>query len=222
MGRTVRYVSDRVTHDAPTAIERTIGYAPQRLAGLSLVLAAVVTLLGIITAEALFPTDFIASSNTISDLGANPLRGFSLEWSAIVFDSSMILTGFLVVSGAYLLYRAYRDWWLTVPLAAFGVGIAGVGIFPSDSGPVGVIHSAMASLAFLSGSLAAIASYRVEHRSFRYVSVFLGLVSLTALTVSPFTGAPPVQWLGDGGIERWIVYPITIWMAAFAGYMLDT
>jgi len=30
----------------------------------------------------------------------------------------------------------------------------------------------------------------------------------------------PVARLGEGGIERWMVYPVVLWLVAFGGYLL--
>lgn len=85
---------------------------------------------------------------------------------------------------------------------------------------LGHAHTTFASLAFLCGALAAIASYRVVSAPFRYVAVALGAIALTTLLIWAFGAQQPVGFLGEGGIERWVVYPVTIWAAAFAGYLL--
>ena len=30
---------------------------------------------------------------------------------------------------------------------------------------------------------------------------------------------PLVDELGDGGIERWVAYPVVLWLVAFGGYL---
>ncbi|HWC69718.1 MAG TPA: DUF998 domain-containing protein, partial [Actinomycetota bacterium] len=54
------------------------------------------------------------------------------------------------------------------------------------------------------------------------IVVALGAIALTATVlgsdalVDRGLGAA----LGIGGIERWIVYPVILWMVAFGGYLL--
>jgi hypothetical protein len=31
--------------------------------------------------------------------------------------------------------------------------------------------------------------------------------------------ASPTTFLGIGGVERWIVYPVVLWITAFGGYL---
>jgi hypothetical protein len=52
---------------------------------------------------------------------------------------------------------------------------------------------------------------------FRYVSASFGLVSLGSLL---FSGPLAASDLGAGGVERWVVYPVVLWVVAFGGYLL--
>ncbi|WP_256546527.1 hypothetical protein [Halobellus inordinatus] len=36
----------------------------------------------------------------------------------------------------------------------------------------------------------------------------------------PDRGGFPLAFLGSGGIDRWVVYPLIIWLPAFGGYLL--
>jgi hypothetical protein len=55
---------------------------------------------------------------------------------------------------------------------------------------------------------------------FRFVSLLLGAISLVTLTSTMRLGAgSPMSVLGIGGIKRWIVYPVILWVIAFGGYL---
>jgi hypothetical membrane protein len=187
-------------------------------AGACLFLAGVVVFMGIMTAEALSP-GYSTSANTISDLGGSlPPESLMIFPSAAVFDAAMIVAGLLAVGGAYLLQRAVRDWWVTVPLAVFGIGVFGVGIF---NGTYGIIHALFALLAFIGGAISAILAARIETSPFREISVILGIISLSALALFFFQGVNgPVAILGIGGLERWVAYPVALWVTGFGGYLL--
>jgi hypothetical protein len=56
---------------------------------------------------------------------------------------------------------------------------------------------------------------------FRYLWMTLGAVALAAITVGIFLlDWEPIVRLGEGGIERWNVYPIVLWLVAFGSYLL--
>jgi hypothetical protein len=52
----------------------------------------------------------------------------------------------------------------------------------------------------------------------------LGAIALaaTVLALDAFRSWAPMVELGDGGLERWIVYPIVLWLVAFGSYLLAT
>jgi hypothetical protein len=58
--------------------------------GVLLLLAGAAILMGIITAEALYPAPYHTDANTISDLGGTePPEGLVLQPSAAIFDATM-------------------------------------------------------------------------------------------------------------------------------------
>jgi hypothetical protein len=65
-------------------------------------------------------------------------------------------------------------------------------------------------------------AYFVERSPFRYISVVLGLVALAGLVLVIFYGdANPIfSAIGNGGAERWIVYPSVLWVIGFGGYLM--
>ena len=181
-------------------------------AGLSLVGVGVVSVLGIITAEALYP-GYSTSQQTISALGASGPDG-AIQPSATIFNGAMILSGLLVLLAAHALHRIYDRRWLTLLVSITGVGVIGVGVFPAQ---YGLPHAIAAFLAFGAGGLSAIAAAAVVRGAFRYLSASLGVVSLLAMVL--FVALSGSTALGIGGLERWITYPTQIWVTAFGGYL---
>jgi hypothetical membrane protein len=74
------------------------------------------------------------------------------------------------------------------------------------------VHELVSMATFLSGGLAAILTARLSSRVLRPVHVALGTVVLTFLLGAIFlAGLPVFDRLGEGGVERWIVYPVILW-----------
>jgi len=184
-------------------------------AGILLFLAGSVILMGIITAESFYPDQYIYTTHNsmISDLGATePPNSIITQPSATIFNLSMILTGILVLIGTYFLFRCYNDRIAAVFLGLLGLGALGVGIFPGNINPQ---HPLFAMITFISGGLAAIYSYRLINSIFKYLNLLLGLITLFFL----FTIQIFMPILGGGGVERWVAYPIVIWLIGFGGYL---
>lgn len=197
------------------------GIADASIAGTSLVLAGVVAFMGIITAEVLYP-DY-STRQDISDLGSTqPPDPIILEPSATIFNSTMLITGVLLLVAAYFVHRSLGRHVLTVPLTVFGLGVFGVGVFPGNVTPW---HGLFALLTFFSGGVTVVLSSRVVSAPFSYLCLLLGGISLVVL-VSVFVyglvlGDPhPLAFLGSGGIERWVAYPLLLWVPTFGGHLL--
>jgi len=189
------------------------------VAGLLLFLAAAIASLGMVTAEALYPAGYSTSKNAISDLGATePPDSVAHQPSATIFDSSMIVCGALALVASFCLQRGFRRWAVPILIALFAVGVLGVGVFPGNYGNV---HALFALLAFIAGGLAAIASVSIAARPFGYLGILLGAVSLVTLLLYLILGdSSPMASLGLGGGERWIVYPIVLWIAGLGGHLM--
>jgi hypothetical membrane protein len=189
-----------------------------RLGGSLLVSAGALILMGIVSAEALYPVAYSTGANTISDLGGTKApENLVYQPSAAIFDLSMVVVGLLVIIGSWFVHRAIRRRSVTIPLAILGVGALGVGVFPGDTGNP---HAVFAMVTFVSGGVAAISASRVATAPFRYVSIALGVISLaTLLSYMVLGDSSPMAGLGIGGIERWIVYPVLLWVTAFGGYL---
>jgi hypothetical membrane protein len=193
-----------------------------RIAGVLLSLAGAAILMGFITAEALYPGVYTTHTNTVSHLGASePPNSVVLQPSAAIFDLTMLVTGAMILAGAWFAHRALRSRAVLIPTSLLGIGTLGVGIFPLTHP---TLHTLFAFTAFLAGGVAVVLSARLTMAPFRYLWILLGSVALgaTVLALDAFRTWAPMAQLGEGGLERWIVYPIVLWLVAFGSYLLAT
>jgi hypothetical membrane protein len=204
-------------------ISTRIGYSDSAIAGFSMVLAGFIAFMGIITAEVLYPE--YSTRQDISDLGSTrPPDPVIHEPSATIFNSTMLITGMLVLIAAYFVYQVMDRRGFPLALAIFGFGAFGVGVFPGNVTPW---HGLFALLTFFMGGITVVLSSRIVSRPFSVLCGLFGGISLLVL-VSVFfyglvIGGPhPLEFLGGGGIERWVVYPLIFWVLAFGGYLLGT
>jgi hypothetical membrane protein len=102
-------------------------------------------------------------------------------------------------------------------IALAGIGSVGVGIFNET---FGIIHWLLSGLTFIAGGFAAIAAFNQQKAPLRYFSVILGIIALV-FAIGPSV-TPAVAFLGVGGAERWVVYPIVLWLIGFGGYLMGT
>jgi hypothetical membrane protein len=193
---------------------------PLKLAGALLFTAGAAILMGIITAEALYPAAYSTSTNAISDLGGTrPPDSVVLQPSAAIFDITMLVTGAMIVAAAWLVHRALRRRAVTISLACFGLGVFGIGVFPGNTTP----HPLVSLFVFVAAGLAAILASRVVPAPLRQISVVLGTITLAATVLGNlFLEWGPVAELGEGGIERWIAYPAVLWLAVFGGSLMGS
>ena len=181
-------------------------YDDRKIAGSLLFIGAVLCVLGIIVAEALY-TGYSTSENYISDLGVGP--------SSLIFNSSLFLLGVLTVGGAYFIQRAFDFRLFSIFAAITGVGAMGVGLFTEDAG---VVHAVFSFITFLFAGLSTIMSYKLQKPPFSHFSVILGVVVLLALVLfasGTFLG------LGKGGMERMIAYTALLWAIGFGGHLIS-
>jgi hypothetical membrane protein len=187
--------------------------ADGRVAGTFFFAAASQFVLGLVIAEALYPS-YSISLNYISDLGVGP--------SAIYFNSSVFLMGLLMLIGACFLQRACDYKVLTVLLVLTAIGAMGVGVFTEN---FGAMHMIVSLIAFLFGALSAVFSavcsrvhaFKLLNTPFLAIAVILGLMSLAALALF---AAKVYLGLSPGGMERMILYLILIWGSGFGGYLI--
>jgi hypothetical protein len=102
-----------------------------RIAGVLLSLAGAAILMGFITAEALYPGVYTTHTNTVGHLGASePPNSVVLQPSAAIFDITMLVTGAMIVAGAWFAYRALHRKAILV-----STGVLGIGTSASASSP---------------------------------------------------------------------------------------
>jgi hypothetical membrane protein len=188
-------------------------YDYRKVAGALVFVGGSQFVVGMLVTEALYP-GYSISQNYISDLGVGP--------SAMIFNSSVFLLGILVATSAYFVHRSLRNHLVTILLVLAGVGAMGVGVFPENSP---AMHEIVSDIAFISGGLLPIATYRLMRKPFSYLSVVMGLLSLSAMVLlsaqySFGLGEQYFLGLGPGGMERMIVYPVLLWEVAFGGHLM--
>ena len=174
-------------------------------AGLLLLVGTTQFAIGMIIAEAVDPS-YSVSTNYISDLGVRA--------GAAIFNTSIILLGITILATSWFLLRAFKDPILMVLVLLAGVGAVGVGVFTEA---FGFLHTIVSFITFLFAGLSAILAFRILRPPLSYISVLLGVGSLAALGLfisNNFLG------LGNGGMERMIVYPVLTWGIGFGGYLL--
>jgi len=203
------------------SLRSRLGFSDAELAGFSLTLAGFCGLMGIITAEVLYPN--YSTRMDISDLGSTrPPDPVIQEPSATIFNATMLLTGALVLLAAVLLFRSLDSRGFPIAVGLFGLGAFGVGVFPGNVTPW---HGLFALLTFFSGGITVVLSAWVVTRPFSFLCGLFGGISLLVLLSVFFYGLviggpSPLEPLGAGGIERWVVYPLIMWLPAFGGYLL--
>jgi hypothetical membrane protein len=83
------------------------------VAGALLIAAGCTILMGIITAEVVYPGDYATDENTISDLGVTTESPD--HRAATIFNGAMIASGAATMAAAGLLHRSLRTLFVTVP-----------------------------------------------------------------------------------------------------------
>ena len=126
-----------------------------------------------------------------------------------------------MITGSLLLCQSFKKSRKTIVgftlFAIGGAGTALVGIFPENT--VSVLHSIGAALPFLIGSVGVvILGFSLEvPKIFRIYTVSTGSISLAAL--GAYASGHYIG-LGEGGLERVVAYPQTIWMIILGLYLL--
>jgi len=186
-----------------------------KIAGILLMISSIQFFLAVNLAETQFP-GYSTSINFLSDLGGSiPL----VEPSATIFNISAILLGLLGLASVYLILKSGGCRLFSICLMLSSIGALGVGIFPEYTGSLHVIS---AILTFLFGSLAVLFSYRLGlNIPMVIVSLVLGLTSLILILLTIIVGVnnPASSYLGPGGAERFIAYPVLLYLIALGGYL---
>ncbi len=192
----------------------------QKRAGLLFFLGGSVVLMGIITAEAFYPAGYSTANSQISDLGSTvPPASLIYQPSATIFNGTMLAAGFMVLMATWYLHQFFSKWLVSVPLTLFGLGLVGIGLFPGNRVPY---HGLSAMLAFLSGGVSAIAAAKITSAPFRYFGLMFGSIALAAWFIAVLSPRLLFPLIGDGGTERWVAYPIMLWLIGFSGYLMNS
>ncbi len=190
-----------------------------KLSGLLYFFAGAIVLMGIITAEAFYPSGYSTFKNEISDLGATRQpNSVSFEPSSTIFNKIMLVAGIMVLLASFYQHKYFRKLLFSIPVILFGLGLVGVGIFPGNKSPY---HEMSAMLTFLSGGICAITSFKIVTLPLKYISILFGAIALSTWFIAVFSSAILISFIGIGGIERWVAYPIMLWLTGFGGYLMS-
>lgn len=184
------------------------------LSGLILLLGASQFLILLIVASSLYP-GYSISRNYISDLGATCRAQACAVFqpSSAIFTASIVVLGVTMILSSVLLRRGGCDPYFCTFLLIGGIGCIGVGVF---SEAFGSIHGLFALTAFIFGSAASIASYRVLRGYVRFVTLSMGFLALVFLIL--FIAGLDLG-LGVGGVERLVAYFELIPGIIIGGYL---
>ena len=195
-----------------------MNFSNSKVAGTLLSVGGAQFVIFLVIAEAVYP-GYSVSNNVISDLGV---------WgkvSAPFFDIATMIFGLSVLASSYFINKLYKNRAITILFILAGLGALGVGVFPENTFAVNgtpVLHTLSAATAFLFGGITAISAFKITKPPFRYLSAVLGAAALTALILFGLTRYSGGLGLGEGGMERMIVYPTILWMISFGGYLLGS
>lgn len=190
-----------------------------KLSGLLYFFAGAIVLMGIITAEAFYPSGYSTFKNEISDLGATRQpNSISFEPSSTIFNTIMLLAGILVLVASFYQHKYFKKLLFTIPVLLFGLGLVGVGIFPGNVRPY---HGMASMLTFISGGFCAFTSFKVVSFPFKYISILFGSITLLTFIMAVFASGLLISFIGVGGLERWVAYPIMLWLTGFGGYLMS-
>jgi hypothetical membrane protein len=165
------------------------------------------------------------SRDTISDLGNTACGAWNGRYVCSplhdLMNGSFIVLGITVILGSVLTARHFAKGRVAAAgftaMAASGLGIVMVGLFPENSVPV--LHGLGTAIPFILGNaaLAALAlslEMPVPLRAYSLLSGIIALLGLAAYATSHYLG------LGEGGIERVVAYPQTACLAVIGCYLV--
>jgi hypothetical membrane protein len=180
--------------------------------GLLFTLSSAQFLLILMLGAAIAP-DYSIHDDAISDLGVIPQ-------TALLFNFSLFLFGLFLLIAAYLYHSIHNKLWITIMFISTAVGAIGVAFFPLNNPG---IHAIFALIAFLFANLIPISFFKILPRPLNILSVATGILGLFFLFVHLLSDTNILSlygFIGHGGSERMIVYPVIIWLVAFGGYIL--
>jgi hypothetical membrane protein len=147
-----------------------------KVSGILYFLAGSLALMGIITSEAFYPSGYTTFNNEISDLGSTkPPTIIIHQPSATIFNISMLLAGIMSLVASFYQHIYYKKLLFTIPIMLFSFGLVGVGIFPGNISPY---HGMSSLLAFLSGGIATVFSFKITDSPFKYFGFMFGIIGI--------------------------------------------
>jgi hypothetical membrane protein len=172
----------------------------------------------VLAAETLFP-GYSIRANDLSDLASTvPPHVSPMQPSSMLFNASTFVIGLFSLISSVLIYFSAGSRLFSILFGLSGLFAMGVAAFPGDTG---AIHGLVALGWFTTAPISAIVSSRMVKGPLAWFSVAIGLLSIVVLFFAFYSGsASPFQFFGRGGEERMLVYPVLLWMAAFAGHLM--
>ena len=141
-----------------------------------------------------------------------------MQPSSMLFNASTFVIGLFSLISSVLIYFSAGSRLFSILFGLSGLFAMGVAAFPGDTG---AIHGLVALGWFTTAPISAIVSSRMVKGPLAWFSVAIGLLSIVVLFFAFYSGsASPFQFFGRGGEERMLVYPVLLWMAAFAGHLM--
>ncbi len=181
-------------------------------------------LIQILVAQQWSPS-YSLTRDTISDLGNTSCGTFNARFVCSplhdLMNVSFVMLGIAMMLGsAFTFHQVPKIRSATIGLASMalsGIGVVMVGIFPENS--ISALHGLGAAIPFVMGNVAVIIlgdslNLPVPLRIYSFLSGACGLLALVSYASSHYLG------LGEGGIERAVAYPQTVWLIVIGVYML--
>jgi hypothetical membrane protein len=187
---------------------------PRNIAGILLYLSGTLLIMGTITSEIFYPGGYHTGFNAIRDLGATkPPNSIIHQPSASIFNYTLIVSGALILFSALMVFISFKKSFFSFFLGFFGLSLLCIGVFPSNVVP---LHNISAFAAFFFGGLSAIISFEITNTPFKIMGIIAGLTSFIFL----FGSMQIIPIIEVGGFERWVAYPVVIWLTGLGGYLL--
>jgi hypothetical membrane protein len=190
-------------------------YDDKKVAGSLLFVGVVQYVLAVVICEAIY-SGYSVRQQLVSELGDWSLAGNN----AAVYDVSVIFWGISLIMGAYYIQRALKDRLFTSLLVISGVCAVFAGIVALNISYI--LHGIFGLVVFVFGAASAIWSYKFVKAPLSCAPVVLGVVSLlaTALLILGQRSSDFYLGLGAGGMERFIIYPLILWLLGFGAYLI--
>ncbi|MHC1679940.1 MAG: DUF998 domain-containing protein [Methanomassiliicoccales archaeon] len=161
----------------------------------------------------------------LANISQTMYEGYSIEetllsdlgvWeqpSAPLFNTSLVIFGMLGISIGVVLWPDKKLNFIPLLFVLCGIGMLIMAAFPIS---VEWAHDVGAFLSFILIAVAALCCYWTFPGPFKFVSLIFGIIGFFTM----ITYKTEIYFgLGAGGSERMIIYPLFIWMAAFAAVL---